>query len=366
MRSRSIASAIVGGLLVGVTPALATPIGFVVTPLASNQSDTHLTNAWGIAAGPTSPFWIGANGSGLSLLYNGAGVKTALEVTIPGAGSVTGVAFNDASASGAFNRDTFLFVSEDGTVSGWRGALGTTAEVLQTGTPDNNYKGLAVAITGGHEYAYLANFHSGNIDVLKGDPGAPSLGGNFTDPNLPAGYAPFNIQNLNGTLYVTYALQGTGGDDDPGAGHGFVDAFDLNGNLLRRVVKNGLLNSPWGLALAPAGFGDVGGDLLVGNFGDGHINAFDPVTGTLIETLMDTSNQPIAIDGLWGLRFGNAGSNGTPLDLYFTAGPNDEADGLFGVINATAAGPTPGTVPEPATIVLLGSGLLAAVRRRRA
>jgi uncharacterized protein (TIGR03118 family) len=359
---------VVGAVLAAAAPALASPLGFVVTNLASDQpgvarfTDPNLINPWGMAASPTSPIWIGVNGSGNSELYTGAGVMQALVVGIPGNGSVTGVSFNPSSASGAFNRDLFLFASEDGTVSGWRGALGTNAEVLQLADPNNVYKGMADGTLGGHEYAYLANFHAGTIDVLKGDAGAPDLAAHFTDPNLPAGYAPFDIQNLNGVLYVTYALQdGSGRDDDPGAGHGFVDRFDLNGNFLGRVVSGGLLNSPWGLALAPAGFGDLGGSLLVGNFGDGRINAFDPLTGAFVETLVDTNGHIITLDGLWGLRFGNGGNGGDPLNLYFTAGSASESHGLFGVIGANA----PAAVPEPTTMILVAGGLMAGALRRR-
>src|SRR5689334_13760515 len=183
--------------------AFANPIGFIQTNLASDASDANLVNAWGIAASGTSPFWLGANGSGTSLLYNGVGGKIGSPVAIPGDGSVTGVAFS--GVAGAFNGDAFLFASEDGTVSGWRGALGTNAETLVTANLNNVYKGLADASVGGHQYAYLANFKSGAVDVLKGDPGAPALAGNFTDPNLPAGYAPFNVAVLGGSIYVTYA-----------------------------------------------------------------------------------------------------------------------------------------------------------------
>ena len=211
------------------------------------------------------------------------------------------------------------------------------------------YKGLSDANIGGNEYAYLANFKSGNIDVMKGNAGAPDLASKFTDPNLPAGYAPFNVMNLGGAIYVTYALQGAGKDDDPGAGHGFVDKYDLNGNFVARLVSGGALNSPWGLAIAPAGFGDVGGALLVGNFGDGRINAYNPNTGTFVETLQDANGNPLVIDGLWGLAFGNGGSAGPTGTLYFTAGPGDESHGLFGEL-------TP--VPEPATWLLTGFSLL--------
>ncbi len=351
MRRLLIVLALTAVALADAAPSFAGP--FAVTTLATNTTDPDLKNPWGLASSGASPFWLGVNGSGTSELYNGAGVKQALVVTIPGDGSVTGVVFSGVG----FNSDLFLFASEDGTISGWRGALGTTAETLQPADSANVYKGLAQALVGGFSYAYAADFRGGTIDVLKGTGVAPDLTGNFLDPNLPAGYAPFNIQNLGGTLYVTYAVQdGAKEEDVPGAGNGIVDRFDLNGNLLGRVVTGGLLNSPWGLALAPAGFGSLGGDLLVGNFGDGLIHAYNPISGSLIETLMDASGNPIVIDGLWALRVGNGGNGGDPAKVYFTAGPNGEAGGQFGSISA---------VPEPATFVLLGSGLVAAVRRRR-
>ena len=327
--------------------AFANPIAFVQTNLASDASDPNLVNAWGIAASGTSPFWLGANGSGTSVLYNGAGVKQGLTVKIPGDGSVTGVAFSNVA--GNFNGDAFLFASEDGTVSGWRGALGTNAEVLALASPDNVYKGVADANVGGNQYAYLANFKSGNVDVLKGTSGAPDLAGKFTDPGLPSGYAPFNVAVLGDSIYVTYALQGTGKDEDSGPGHGFVDKYDLNGNFVARLVSQGALNSPWGLAIAPVGFGDLGGDLLVSNFGDGLIHAYDPITGAFRETLQDQNGNPIHIDGLWGLQFGNGAAAGSTRTLYFTAGPDDETRGLFGRIDA---------VPEPATWLLTGLSLL--------
>jgi len=346
-----------------VTSVTASPLGFATTYLASDQpgvarsTDPQLVNAWGLASSSGSPLWIGSNGSGVSEIYTGAGLKLGLVVSIPGDGSVTGVVFNNAAAAGSFNSDLFLFASEDGTLSGWRGPLGTFAETLQTGDPSNVYKGVAQSTIAGNAYAYLANFRSGTIDVVKGSSGAPDLSGHFVDPSLPSGYAPFDVQNIAGTLYVTYAVQDAVKHDDvPGTGNGIVDTFDLNGNFLKRLVTAGALNSPWGLALAPTGFGDAAGDLLVGNFGDGRINAYDPISGAFLETLHDSTGNPIVIDGLWGLRFGNGATGQSPTTLYFTAGPGDERHGLFGDL---------APVPEPGTWILFTSGLLTIVRRRR-
>jgi uncharacterized protein (TIGR03118 family) len=327
-------------------------------------SDSGAKNSWGISFAGTSPFWVSANGSGVSNLYSvnptsGTVAKVGLIVTIPGDGSVTGQLSNSNSA--AFNGDRFLFVSEDGTISGWRNALGTTAEVLAVASTANVYKGTAAATISGSTYLYAANFRAGTIDVLKGTAGAPDLAGNFIDPSIPAGFAPFNIQNLGGTLYVTYAQQdATKHDDVAGAGLGFVDAFNTQGTLLTRVGTQGNLNSPWGLAIAPSSFGPFAGDLLVGNFGDGRINAYNLGTNSFVDQLSGVGGQPLSIDGLWGLTIGNDGSAGSSQRIYFSAGPNGEANGLFGVI---------APVPEPSTIVLLSAGafgLLAYGWRRRA
>ena len=232
---------------------------------------------------------------------------------------------------------------KDGTVSGWRGALGTTAETLVPAS-SNVYKGVAYGSVNGSSYAYAANFKTGTIDVIKGTSGDPSLTGNFTDPNLPAGYAPFNVANIGGFLYVTYAKQGGGKDEMDGSGLGFVDKFDLNGNFVTNIASQGPLNAPWGLALAPAGFGSFGGDLLVGNFGDGTIDAYS-LSGMFEGTLDATTGNPLVLDGLWGLKFGNGGNGGDdPNVLYFSAGPDGESHGLFGSITS---------VPEPSSLFVL-------------
>ena len=256
---------------------------------------------------------------------------------------------------GSFNGNTFLFVSLDGTVSGWRGALGTTAETLVVGSVANVYKGTTLATISGHEYLFAANFRAGTIDVFKGDVSAPNLTGNFADSTIPSGYAPFNVANLNGKIYVTYALQdGAKFHDVAGLGNGFVDVFDLQGNFLGRVASQGTLNSPWGLAIAPSSFGEFAGDLLVGNFGDGRINAFDLSSNSFVGQLSGTDGTPLTIDGLWGLTVGNDSGAGSSQALYFTAGPDGESHGLFGVIRP-AVGST-AAVPEPSTLALLALG----------
>ena len=373
VRSRTCRSAIIWLGLCWAISGFATPSKgdfFSVTNLVTDDqgansaqiTDSFLQNAWGISHSTSSPFWVSDNATGVATLYQvnpttNATTKVTLGsppdpsggVVIPpmGSGNPTGQVFNTANGTGAFNGNLFLFVSEDGTISGWRGALGTTAEVLQTADNANVYKGTTLDTTGGHSYLLAANFRTGAIDVLKGDLGAPNLTGKFLDPNLPAGYAPFNVQALGNRIYVTYALQDSAKhDDDPGAGHGFVDAFDVQGNLIGRVGSMGTLNSPWGLAIAPTSFAGFAGDLLVGNFGDGTINVFnpDPMTPGFLGQLSGADGKPIAIDGLWGLIPGNDGSGGSSQDIYFSAGPNDEMDGLFGVLEPVQSAPEPSSL----------------------
>lgn len=355
-------------------PAWAVP--FAVTNLVTDDqtintaqiTDPGLKNGWGLSFAPPGPFWVSSNGTDTSPLYSVNPVsqvtaKLPLTVSIPGSG-VTGQVFNGSSS---FNDNRFLFVSEDGTVSGWRPALGTTglisAETIVPASAANLYTGAAIGSVSGYDYLYAADFKSGTIDVYKGTAAAPALTGTFTDaeiPAIPAGYAPFNVQNLNGSLYVAYALRDDVTNDEvAGPGLGYVDKFTLNGDFVGRVASNGTLDAPWGLAVAPSSFGAMAGDLLVGNFGDGHINIYDSNTFEYLGQVLDANNQPVAIDGLWAISPGNGTLAGSPNLLYFTAGPNDETHGLFGVL-------TP--VPEPSAyaMMLVGLGMLGLLIRRRA
>jgi len=316
-------------------------------------TDPHLVNAWGIVHSQTSPFWISDNGTGVSTLYTGAGMPfppaAPLVVTIPppgasAAGTVaapTGVVFNGTSgfvvsettATGTKSGVApFIFSTEDGTIAGWSPAVDVHNAIREVDkSPGAVYKGLAIGSNASGTFLYASNFRAGTVDVFDTHFHQVSLAGSFTDPNLLPGYAPFGIANLGGDLYVTYALQNAAKHDDvAGPAHGFVDIYDTNGNLIRRLVTRGRLNSPWGLAMAPAAFGRFSNDLLVGNFGDGHINAVDPASGDFLGQLRDADNNPITIDGLWGLDFGNDANAGPKTTLFFTAGINGEADGLFG------------------------------------
>jgi uncharacterized protein (TIGR03118 family) len=353
----------------------------------ADYSDPNLKNPWGISSGPTSPFWISDNHAGVVTLYNGNGqpfpVVSPLVVTVPPPSggtppsAPTGQVFNGNLASFKINGTaaSFIFATEDGTISGWNSGSGTNAiRTVDNSASGAVYKGLAIGNNGTSDFLYAANFHAGTIDVFDSLFAPTTLAGNFTDPNLPSGFAPFNIQNLGGKLYVTYAKQdATEHDDVPGPGNGFVNVFDLNGNLFNRLISNGALNSPWGLALAPTNFGDFSNTLLVGNFGDGLINAFDPGTGAFLGQIQDAWRTPIVIKGLWGLKFGNGGNGGDSHTLYFTAGipgPSPgavEDHGLFGSIKPVQ----PAVVPAfnhwglPVFAVLLLASVCWVVRRRR-
>ena len=300
--------------------------------------DTNLVNAWGVSFSPTSPFWVSANGTGKATLYsvtNDASgspqvTKRSLEVSIPGEGNPTGQVFNNTTN---FHGDLFIFVSEDGTISGWRSALGTSAEVLATRT-NAVYKGVTLASTAGGPVLLAANFSEGTVDVYDGD---LKLVGQLSDSRAPDGYAPFNVQSLEGLIFVTFAKQDADKHDDvPGPGHGLIDVLDLHRQRFHRFVTGSdaggrlrAIDSPWGVALAPGRFGKHSDVLLVGNFGSGTIMAFNE-RGGFEGFLESDSGTPVVIEGLWALTLGNGGSAGVPGTLYFTAGPGGESHGLLG------------------------------------
>ncbi|HEY3861766.1 MAG TPA: TIGR03118 family protein [Verrucomicrobiae bacterium] len=316
----------------------------------ADHTDTNLVNPWGISFSSSSPFWIADNGSGLSTLYNGAGVPNALVVTIPPpAGGTppsapTGAVFNSTTnfKVGA-TVSKFLFDTEDGAISAWASGSAAALEVDYS-TSNSVFKGLAIGSVSGSNYLYAADFHNNQIVVVDQNWNPTTLSGSFSDPSLPAGFAPFGIQAIGTNIYVSYALQDAEKHDDvSGPGNGFVDVYDMSGNLVQRLISHSALNSPWGMVIAPEGFGTFGGDLLVGNFGDGTINVFDRVTGNWIDVLNDTTGHPIAEPGLWGIVFGNGGSGGSPGTLYFAAGiagdGQVEDHGLFASVTPAFSSP---------------------------
>ena len=368
MKSATLALGVAALGLSMASPAWA--VHFDITRLVSDGAvpaktiDPDLVNPWGVATSATSPFWVADNGTGVSTLYNTAGAKLGLTVTIPGGApsAPTGMVFNSAAGANAFSvggaKSAFIFDSEDGIISAWAPSSGTNAAVAVISPIDAIYKGLAIGDDAGQARLYAADFHNGAVEIY--DDTFTKTGVLGADPTLASGYAPFNVQVLNGELYVTYAKQDAAGEDEvAGAGLGFVDVFNLDGTFNRRIASEGdAVNAPWGLAIAPSSFGEFAGSLLVGNFGDGTISAFDSTSGDYLGKLLGAHGQPLAIDGLWALIRGN-GARGGDLDkIYFTAGLNDEADGLFGALSL---------VPEPAAwlLMLTGFGLTGALLRRR-
>lgn len=315
-------------------------------PGLADKLDTNLVNPWAIAFSPTGPFWINDNHTGLSTVYNTDGSVQSLVVTVPTAaggtppGSPTGIIFNGSTnfqvAAGLPAR--FVFSTEDGTLSGWNS--GTNAVLKVDNSADGTvYKGLAMAQHGGSNLLYATDFHHGRVDVFDDHFGPVHFPGGFSDPTIPSGYAPFGIRSLGGQLFVTYALQDSDQHDDvAGPGHGFVNVFDSGGQLIRRFASTGKLNSPWGIASAPGGFAQFSGDILIGNFGDGTIQVFDPVSGNWVGTLSDLHDEPIVIEGLWDIAFGNGVRGGDANRLYFVAGISGgvgiEEHGLFGSLSA--------------------------------
>lgn len=354
----------VPALTVFASPFAQTNLVSDIPGLAANL-DPNLKNPWGVSHTPSSPFWVSNQASNNATLYNAASVPQALIVTVPPTAppptGPTGQVFSNIAGNFLANGApaTFIFATLAGSIDAWNASLGTTATVVAS-TPAAVYTGLALGNNGSANFLYAANFGAGQIDVFNSSFAPVTLSGSFTDPTLPSGYAPYNVQNLGGKLYVQYAqVDPVTHQAAAGAGLGVVNVFDTNGNFLQRIHSGDQLNAPWGIAIAPAGFGEFGGDLLVGNFGDGTINAFDPITGNYVGTLRDASGNPIVNDDLWSLDFRAAGSGFDPNALFITAGINDEADGLFAEIQA---------VPEPAAMALAALGFLGLVgmaRRKR-
>jgi uncharacterized protein (TIGR03118 family) len=345
-------------LAVGAAPAAPPGNHYTITPLASDvpglapATDSNLQNTWGLARSDTSPWWIANNGTASTSVYTGAGARVDIgglaAQGVPG--DPTGAVFS--GIAGQFQVGTtvspttlgtsnFIFDGEDGTISAWR--IGSTAALVTVPSSGAVFKGLAISNGSSGPRLYATDFAQGpghsRVDVFDGSWNPVNTPGAFVDPRLPNHYGPFGIQTIGERVFVTYAKQQHGSDDEAhGRGLGIVDAYDLDGKFLGRVAQHGQLNAPWGLAMAPGSFGRFGGDLLVGNFGDGHINAYAEMPNSHFEHrgTLRGNHRKLSIDGLWALEFGHSGANGDQQTLFFTAGINDEADGLFGTIKPTS------------------------------
>lgn len=335
------------GLTTGLTADDRVPAHYVQTNLVSDvagtaaATDAHLVNPWGLSRSATSPWWVSDNGTGLSTLYNGAGAVQSLVVTVPNVAGVkdpaapTGTVFNGVATDflvAANQPAHFLFATEGGTIAGWNS--GANAVIMVNNSGKAVYKGLALAANNGANFLYAANFQAGTIDVFDHAFKPVALAADaFKDPKLPDGYAPFNVQSIGGAIYVAFAKTEAGSVDEVhGPGKGFVDVFSPAGVLQKRLRWGAWFNAPWGIALAPANFGRFSNLILVGQFGSGKIAAFDPKTGEFRGMVRGEHGRPLIIEGLWALSFGNGAGAGPVNTLFFTAGIDDEAHGLFGTI----------------------------------
>ena len=325
-------------------------------PGLANTTDPNLKNPWGVAFSPTSPFWVSDQGTGKSTLYDGAGNAQGLIVTIPPGANPpsgpTGQVFNTGTGFLLSNgsSSTFIFDTLNGTIVGWNGGAGTTAQQVAA-TAGAVYTGLAQSTSGGSTFLYAAD-SKGQIHVFNSawtDVTSTTFAGKFVDPTLPAGFTPFNIQKVGANLYVTYAQLTPMGTPLPG---GYVDEYDSSGNFIKRIASDGPLSAPWGITLAPASFGSFSNDLLIGNFGNGEILAYDATSGLFLGTINGADGQPLVNPFLWALETRTGGNNVNTNAVYFTAGINNQQDGLLGEITVTS-------VPEPATIFETASGLIA-------
>jgi uncharacterized protein (TIGR03118 family) len=330
--------------------------------VSAAHTDVNLKNAWGVAFNPKGFVWVADNGTNRATLYDGNGVPQSLVVTIPdgknGTASPTGIVFNgtqsfNVTQNGKSGVAAFIFVGEGGTVTAWAPAVGPTNAFVMydDGTGGAVYKGLALAANNGNNFLYAADFHNNKIDVFDTNFAKVAMPGTFTDPAIPAGFAPFGIQLIGSNLFVTYAKQDVDKHDDvAGAGLGMVDVFDTAGNLKQHFATGGALNAPWGITQAPSNFGSLSGAILIGNFGDGTINAFNASSGQSMGAIKSSNGSAIVEPGLWGIAFGNGLNNQPATTLFFAAGPNDEANGVYGRIDlnpastsSSATGTTTGT-----------------------
>jgi uncharacterized protein (TIGR03118 family) len=315
--------------------------------VAAPHTDPNLKNGWGVAFNPTGAFWVADNNTQKSTLYDGNGVVQSLVVTIPPAASgklasPTGMLFNSTpdfaiTANGATSNAVFMWATLAGTIAAWSPKVLPTVAVTvhDDGAGAAEYTGLTIASNAGASTLYAADFHNGKVDMFDKTFTKLSIPGAFTDPTIPAGINPFGIQAIGDTIFVSYAKLGPDGlKQQNGPGNGVVDAYDLSGHLLRRITSGGVLNSPWGMAMAPANFGAVSNDLLVGNFGDGTVNAFDPNTGASKGALMQADGTKVTQPGIWGIEFGNDVDNQPSNTLFFAAGPTPTT-GIFGRIDSS-------------------------------
>ncbi len=324
------------------TPPTTTSSMYLVTNVVADTAgygagiiDKTLANAWGISIGTQGNFWLSSNHGGGTNIYNGAGATLLAAIKVPSRdgvsdGSPTGVVFNPTSTD--FKGNNFIYCTEDGIIAAWNFSGGMT-KVATDPSADAVYKGMALASDGTANFLYVADFKQGKIIVY--DKNFAPVIKTFSDPSIPSGYAPFNVANIGGMLYVAYAKQHTppDNDDQSGGGNGYISIFKPDGTFVSRFASNGVLNSPWGIAQAPAAFGDFSNAVLVGNFGDGKINEFDS-TGKSLGPLKDANGAAISIEGLWGIMsFGAIPPvNVIANSLYFTSGPAGESHGIFGYI----------------------------------
>jgi len=346
---------------------------FTATALVSDgavsaaHTDVNLKNPWGVAFNPKGFAWVADNGTNVATLYDGNGVPQSLIVTIPagknGSASPTGIVFNGTQSftvteNGKSGTAAFIFAGEGGTITAWAPAVAPTSAFVMydDGTGGAVYKGLALAAMNNSSFLYATDFHNNKIDVFNTAFTKVAMPGAFSDPAIPAGFAPFGIQAIGANLFVTYAMQDAAKHDDvAGTGLGMVDMYDTAGNLKQRFATGSPLNAPWGVAQAPGNFGSMSGAILIGNFGDGTINAFNASSGQSMGPLNGSNGSPLVEHGVWGIAFGNDLSNQPSNTLFFAAGPNDEADGVYGRIDLNAAS-IPGTNTGSSTGAGTGGG----------